>query len=105
MMQIYVIYDSAAQVYSKPMLFLNDKVAIRVMIDSMEQDSIMRNNPEHFSLWNIGYYYEDDGIIETYETEGRRVIVRLHELAAQRQIEGVEPPIAVNTKGDVKNAQ
>lgn len=56
---IYVIYDTKAQVYNSPFFLLNDAVAQRNCESLMLEDNDVSRNPEDFSLFKIGTYDDE----------------------------------------------
>jgi len=60
---MYVLFDSASKLYSKPMFLHNDAMAIRVATDMLNNPSDVSRHPEQFSIFFIGTY--DDITAET----------------------------------------
>lgn len=75
---MYVIFDSAAQIYNKPFGQQNDQVAIRGC-DMLRNDPNTECyfNPEQFSLFKIGEY-EDTTAVFTPQTH--HCVIKFHEI-------------------------
>ena len=77
---IYVIYDKAANVYNKPFYLHNDAIAERTARELLTgQDSTIRTTPSDFIMFRIGTYDDENCGISTHEPEP---IVRFHEITA-----------------------
>lgn len=58
------IFDRAVGAYMRPMFLRSEGEAIRVFTDEVNRvaaDNPMRAHPEHFSLFFIGHYFDDNG--------------------------------------------
>lgn len=56
------IYDRAVACYSRPMFLRSEGEAIRVFTDEVNRkapDNPMHVHPEHFSLWTVGFFFDD----------------------------------------------
>lgn len=65
---IYVIRDQKVSTFGFPMVYENDKVAIRAFTDSFNQVPIMANNPQDFDLFRAGEFDETTGLMSSGET-------------------------------------
>lgn len=65
---VFVIRDSVSGVYDRPMVSRSEGEMIRDFGD-IARDSKTRigMHPEHFSLWNIGVYDDNTGMVEPSE--------------------------------------
>lgn len=81
---IYVIWDAAAQVYNKPFYLHNDAVAIRSAMDIMRAgDTDIANSPHDFIMFRIGTYDDEHAQIDLL---GKFVpVVKFHELKLPEQ--------------------
>ncbi len=68
--KIYTIHDSKAEAFMNP-FFLNSKgEAIRTFTEAVnDPQSTISKYPDDFTLFEIGIYDTDDGLIETYEAK------------------------------------
>lgn len=61
---IYTVLDKKAGIYNTPQFLVNDEVAIRLFEFLVNQpESVMARYPEDYSLYRIGSYDLDTGII------------------------------------------
>ncbi len=76
---IYSIYDSKSETYSKPFHMLNDQVAIRSASDLLaSQNSEIANHPEDFTMFLIGEWDDNSCAFNIRETP--KNILRFHEV-------------------------
>lgn len=61
---IYTIRDEASATFMSLQLNQNNDVAIRNFDYAMEHNDMMRFSPTDFSLWYIGDYDDERGIIK-----------------------------------------
>ena len=62
---IYVLYDSTAKVYGRPLVFNNDDEAGRWFMQAvMNQETKVAQNVEDYSIHNIGSYIDVSAIIK-----------------------------------------
>ena len=61
---IYTVRDEASQAYMALQLNDGDASAIRSFDYAMTENPIMRFKPSDFSLWYLGSYDDQTGIIE-----------------------------------------
>lgn len=82
---MYTIYDSKAETYSKPFHMLNDSLALRSCTDlANDPNSELNRHPEDFTLFLIGEW--DDNSCEFEIRESPKSILRFHELATVTNI-------------------
>lgn len=59
----YSVFDVKASVYGTPFFFHNDKMAIRVFSDLVnDPSSSLNRHPEDYSLWSLGEYDDNVGV-------------------------------------------
>lgn len=66
-LNIYTIYDDAAQAYNTPFFMHNDGLAIRAFqdnVNSAEENNISKH-PEQFSLFKLGEYDDKTGLVQS----------------------------------------
>jgi hypothetical protein len=70
MKQMFVIYDSKAEIYGDPVTFENDKVAIRSLkrVVNDPQGGALHEHPEDFHLFRIAAYDPAMGSIAVTQT-------------------------------------
>lgn len=78
--QLYVVFDSKAQIYNKPFHFHNHTVAVRAARDLLSEDNEISRHPEDFAMFHIGEYNDETAHIKI--TDRQDCIVRFHELKA-----------------------
>lgn len=61
--QAYSLFDSKAKLFSQPFFALNDAVAKRMCHASAQGDSALAKNPEDYSLFHIGEFDDDKGLL------------------------------------------
>lgn len=85
-MNFYSVFDSATNAYMRPFVMQSDGQAIRGFTDeSVRADSEMAKHPEDYSLFRIGSFDDNDGILEGCEP---KCIARAHEVAAATREKG-----------------
>lgn len=64
-LNIYSVYDQAAKAYTAPFFLHNDGLAIRAFQDNVnaEQENNISKHPEHFSLFKLGEFDDQKGVI------------------------------------------
>ncbi len=84
---LYAVFDSASGVYDRPWVSLSDGAALRGFSDiSCDAEHPIGKHPECYSLYRIGEYDDNTGIITP---EDAIVIGKAHELvSASRKIIG-----------------
>lgn len=88
--QMYVVYDSKAQIYNKPFYFINHQVAIRAARELLgDPNTEITKHPRDFTMFHIGEY--DDETAHVKPSKIMEPIVRFHELAAQLEIQNFKP--------------
>lgn len=61
-MKLYSIYDSKAEQFSPPQVYLNDMIALRAFEGIVNDDKMfIKKYPEDFSLYYIGNIGDGDG--------------------------------------------
>ena len=85
---IYMIFDSAAQMYIGPLVYRADGEALRdFQQGSMNAETKFGQHPEHFSIYRVGSYDDHDAILIP---ENKVCLATAQELLAQsRQAESV----------------
>lgn len=81
---VYSVYDNKMMAYMAPFTARNDEVAIRHFQSGLQQDGMIRRNPEDFSLWRVGGWNPESAVIVTAK-EGPLQIAKAHELLARMQ--------------------
>lgn len=75
---VYSIYDSKSETYSKPFHMHNDAIAIRSATDLLKsQNSEIANHPEDFTLFLLGEWDDNSAVFAIRETP--KNILRFHE--------------------------
>lgn len=73
-MNIYSIRDDKAEMFSNPMYQRNNAVAIRTFEQACQDpESQFRANPEDYSLWHVGEWHAETGIITPLESPTRLI--------------------------------
>lgn len=65
--KIYTVKDKKAEAFLQPFTTQTDGLAIRMIQASMEQENNLSKYPEDFSLWCIGEFLEETGLVLGYE--------------------------------------
>lgn len=66
---VFAVYDSKAEVYMTPMFFPAKGLAIRTFDDQVNNpDSLLNKHPEDFTLFCIGDYDQDTGLLTPLPT-------------------------------------
>lgn len=60
---LYSVRDEAAAVFTDPQIAPFDEVAIRNFDYAALKNDIMNFRPEDFSLWIVGHFDSDNGVI------------------------------------------
>lgn len=91
-LELYVIYDSKAAQYGKPVFVKNKEVLLRDIMqlfrDPNEQKNQLLTNAEDFSVFRIGSFWHIEGKIDWHQPEH---IVNLHELRALTETRALSP--------------
>jgi hypothetical protein len=68
-LNIYSIYDKAAEAFITPFFMQNDGLAIRAFQDNVnaEDENNISKHPEQFTLYKIGEYDDKAGVIAAQE--------------------------------------
>lgn len=64
----YAIYDTVSELYMTPILFQNDKMALRWfsdVINNKQANETIYNNAADFELFKLGIYDNATGIIDS----------------------------------------
>lgn len=68
-LNIYSIYDDAANAYMPPFFMHNHGLATRAFSDNANnKESQIGQHPEQFALFHIGTFDDENGKIESFET-------------------------------------
>ena len=102
---LYAIFDTASKVYDGPFPALTDEVAIRDFTNiSMNKESKVGRNPEHFLLYRVGTW--DDAVGEC-NSEGYEVLAKAIEVVANvvpiRQADSVEDAHGLVKESDIRS--
>lgn len=71
-MRMYAVRDSAVEAFHMPMFFPTDAAAIRALGDAVnkpQEDNVYYKHPEHFNLYSIGEFNEENGLINSHPPE------------------------------------
>lgn len=63
-MNVYAIFDLAAQTYGNPFYMANNAIAIRTFhneVKRADDTNVMYTNPADFELWRIGIWDNEQG--------------------------------------------
>ena len=98
-LNIYSIYDEAAQAYMTPFFMHNDQLAIRAFSNQTTGETQIANHPEQFILFKIGSYNDKDASIETTQIKslGRAIEHRIPSNDQNAQILQKLEDILINT--------
>lgn len=69
-LKLYSIYDSKAEQFSPPQVYLNDMLALRAFEGIVNDDKMLiKKYPEDFSLYYVGSLGDGDGryYVESYD--------------------------------------
>lgn len=68
--QCYAIFDSCSGIYEKPFFSTADDLVKREFQDvATSADHIINKHPEHFSLWRLGVFNNENGNIQNEDNE------------------------------------
>ncbi len=68
--QCYAIFDACSGIYEKPFFSTTDDLVKREFQDvATSADHLISNHPEHFSLWRLGNFNNQNGTIKNEENE------------------------------------
>ncbi len=68
--QCYAIFDSCSGIYEKPFFSTADDLVKREFQDvATAADHIISKHPEHFSLWRLGVFNNENGDIQNEVNE------------------------------------
>lgn len=99
---MYAIFDSCSAVYDRPFVMVADGAAIRSFTDiAKDKEHPIGAHPEHYSLWRIGQYDDNKGVITSDKNE---CIARAHELAAIGTERYGTEIMPMGTNGDLPDA-
>lgn len=86
-MKAYSIYDKVANAYNKPFYCLNDGMAIRIFSEVVNDGkSEICSHPEDYSLFYVGDFSEQTGVIEVAKDCPVRVMFATELVNADRSI-------------------
>jgi phosphatidylethanolamine-binding protein (PEBP) family uncharacterized protein len=64
-LNVYAIYDSAAQAFDRPFFMHNDGLAVRAFSDAVnDEKSNIHRHPEHYSVYKIGTFDDKTAQLE-----------------------------------------
>lgn len=90
-LELFVIYDSKAQCYDKPMFVMNKNVLMRDVInmfkDPQQKSNTLLTNAEDYSIFKIGSFSKTTGLVQGQNLEH---VVNLHDLRAMAEPGGIE---------------
>ena len=88
-MFMFAVYDSCSKMYDRPFCGRSEGEAVRSFGDiASDADHPIGKHPEHFSLFEVGSYDDNTGVVVAVEPV--RYIVSAHEL--------VKAPVGVDKK-------
>lgn len=61
---IYCMRDEASGIFLAPDVSPNDEVAVRQFDFALEKNDMMHFRPEDFSLWAVGTFDDQTGVID-----------------------------------------
>lgn len=65
---VYAMYDSKAEVYSRPMYMVNDATAVRNFVNAcLDERSQMYSDPADFTLFRLGEWDDVTGLFSEEE--------------------------------------
>lgn len=80
--QIFVIFDTAAQVYNTPFFMLNEATAVRAgksLLDDPTSD--IARSPSDFAMFHVGEY--DDETAKLTPSEKQKCVLKFHEIKSE----------------------
>lgn len=90
-LELFVIYDSKAQTYGKPVFEKNKDVLLRGILQMFKDPNEAKNqlflNAEDFSIFRVGYFYYT-GQLDAHPPEH---IVNMHDLRALCEPRALSP--------------
>lgn len=79
LINLYAIFDVKAKLYNKPFYMVNDQVAQRACIQTLNDPTTdIAQNPEDFILYRLGTYEDTTAKIDT--DENPVMLFRFHEI-------------------------
>lgn len=82
-MVIVSVYDEAVGAFGRPAFVRSESEAVRAFSDEVNRpaaDNPMTAHPEHFTLWFVGYFDDNDGTFSTGDAHCPRSLVRAGDL-------------------------
>lgn len=67
--KIFAIKDKLTERFMQPFYMKNEDEAKRLFATNLKKIDIWGDNPEQFSLWSLGEFSEEKGIIDMTPTE------------------------------------
>ncbi len=68
--QCYAIFDSCSGIYEKPFFSTADDLVKREFQDvAMSADHLIGKHPEHFTLWRLGMFNNENGLLQNEVNE------------------------------------
>lgn len=78
-LQVFAIYDAAAEAYMRPVFDVSVGAALRSFADECNrEDSMLHKHPEHFTLFHLGEW--DDANAKMNSLEPHRSLVKAVEV-------------------------
>ncbi len=71
------IHDECSGVWSPPMCVVNQASAVRSVADAMRDVNDFSRHPEHFNLYVVGTFDDDDGTVVGHAPEHVIALVNL----------------------------
>lgn len=68
--KIFLIYDSVAKVYSRPIFMQNKGSLLRELMDAVndpKKDNVYAKHPECYTVFEVGSYNDSTGDFEIYD--------------------------------------
>lgn len=64
-LKIYSFLDTAVKAFTQPFFMINDGAALRAFMDTINtgKDTAISTHPEHFSLYCVGEWDDENGAI------------------------------------------
>ena len=69
MLSVYAIRDGKAEAYSPPFIARSDGEAMRIVMQTLLGDSQLTQFPDDFTLFRIGEWFEDGGVLEGHSPQ------------------------------------
>lgn len=77
-MLIASVYDKGAEAYMRPLFFRSEGEAMRSWLDAVnDPESVFSKHPEDYILMQVGYWDEDNGVLESVMEQDAFVVSAL----------------------------